>query len=386
MLQITSETLKTLGAERKGPCVSIYMPLVPAGPQVRQNPIRLSNLLREAEHKLANTGVPQDDARELLDKARVAFLEEDPASERGDGFALFLAPGFMRHFRVPMEMPEKVFVGTRLITRPLLPLVESEDEFYILALSQGHAQMWHSAPGAGGLERVSVPGMPSSVKEVESLIDPERSLQGHPTGQAQRGLHGHGSVKDNWQDVVAEYLHRVENAAQDFLNDMTPPVTLILAGPESTLEEYRNVSRYRALAEQEIHCNPEDVNDSELMESAWRILLTRAEARREEAIRRHRELNDRGRIASGANAVVIRAFERRVEELFLDPEVDMPGRLNLEQYAVERASEMAPDTDDLLDLSAFCTLRGGGSVHAVPRDKMPDVGENNEPITAILRG
>ncbi len=42
---ISREEIKTLIEQPKGNCVSIYMPTHPAGPEVRQNPIRFNKFI-----------------------------------------------------------------------------------------------------------------------------------------------------------------------------------------------------------------------------------------------------------------------------------------------------------------------------------------------------
>ena len=49
--------LDNLLKTQAGPCVSIFLPTERAGREVQQNPIRLKNLLKEAEHRLKDLGV-----------------------------------------------------------------------------------------------------------------------------------------------------------------------------------------------------------------------------------------------------------------------------------------------------------------------------------------
>ncbi|MEH1900069.1 MAG: hypothetical protein V7L04_01270 [Nostoc sp.] len=45
------------------------MPTHPAGPEVRQDPIRFKNLIKEAETRLIDAGLEQKDAIALLEKS-----------------------------------------------------------------------------------------------------------------------------------------------------------------------------------------------------------------------------------------------------------------------------------------------------------------------------
>jgi hypothetical protein len=67
--------LEGLVENRKGPCVSIFMPTHRKGPETQQDPIRLKNLLKEAEQQLVELELRPTEARELL--APAAALMED---------------------------------------------------------------------------------------------------------------------------------------------------------------------------------------------------------------------------------------------------------------------------------------------------------------------
>ncbi|WP_298917831.1 hypothetical protein [uncultured Nostoc sp.] len=69
MQLISREEIKTLIEQPKGNCVSIYMPTHPAGPEMRQDPIRFKNLVKEAETRLIDAGLEQKEAIALLEKS-----------------------------------------------------------------------------------------------------------------------------------------------------------------------------------------------------------------------------------------------------------------------------------------------------------------------------
>ena len=66
MEMLNRKELKDLAENPKGPCVSIFMPTHFKGPETQQNPIRLKNLLREAEQRLVELEIRPAEARELL--------------------------------------------------------------------------------------------------------------------------------------------------------------------------------------------------------------------------------------------------------------------------------------------------------------------------------
>jgi hypothetical protein len=70
MKPLDRRELEFLVRRRVGPCVSILMPTRRAGPEIREDPIRLKNLMKEAESKLREMGIRSSVAREILSPIR----------------------------------------------------------------------------------------------------------------------------------------------------------------------------------------------------------------------------------------------------------------------------------------------------------------------------
>jgi hypothetical protein len=66
----TQAELKSVLAESKAPAVSIFVPTYRLGQEVRQNPIQLKNLLKQAEEQLIKEGTRATEARSVLAATR----------------------------------------------------------------------------------------------------------------------------------------------------------------------------------------------------------------------------------------------------------------------------------------------------------------------------
>ena len=88
-----------------------------------ENPIRWRKHLAEAEERLVKAGCRAAEVKELLAPAR--RLLEDVAfwKNQSDGLAVFLAPQFLRLFRLPLAFQDRVIVANRFSIIPLLPLL-----------------------------------------------------------------------------------------------------------------------------------------------------------------------------------------------------------------------------------------------------------------------
>jgi len=98
------------------PAVSLYLPTHLTGREIRQDPIRLKNLLSVAAERLA-AAWRRPEIDELLRPAESLVGDEDFWRHQQQGLAVFLAPGFSRVHKLPIPVPEEAFLG-----EPLLPL------------------------------------------------------------------------------------------------------------------------------------------------------------------------------------------------------------------------------------------------------------------------
>ncbi len=85
-------------------CVSIYMPTHRTGVDAQQDPIRLKNLLGEAEKRLSDQGGGTRDIQSLLEPVNKLLQASDFWQHQSDGLAIFLSSNGMRRYRTPVEL------------------------------------------------------------------------------------------------------------------------------------------------------------------------------------------------------------------------------------------------------------------------------------------
>jgi hypothetical protein len=93
----TIDELTTLTTALNSTSISIYAPMERLGIETKQNPIRLKNLVRQAEEKLLALGLGGQDAKELLQPIH----ELDTYhfwQHQSDGLAIFLSPSQFRYY------------------------------------------------------------------------------------------------------------------------------------------------------------------------------------------------------------------------------------------------------------------------------------------------
>jgi len=384
MNTLTRSDLRELVEQCKRLCISMYMPTERAGKEVEQNPIRLKNLLVEAEERLVERGVRVSEAQELLVSARMLLRDSLFWQHQSDGLVLFLSSDALRYYRLPLNFEQLVVVSDRFHIKPLLPLLSSGGRFYILALSQEQIRLLQGTRYRVG--EIELKDVPKSLTEVLKWDDPEKRLQFHTSTQTPGGertssaiggvrpaiFHGHGVASaDDPKDYISRYFHQVDRGISEVLSGERVP--LVLAGVDYLHPIYREANTYPYLVDEGVEGNPEKLSAEELHTRAWPIVHPLFLADQEDAAARYRQLAGAGskRASSDLNQVVLAAYRGRVETLFVALGVQRWGVFDPDSNEIELHEETRPGDEDLLDLAAVHTLLNGGLVYAIEPEEVP---------------
>jgi hypothetical protein len=363
------------------PAASILLPTHRAGPEIRQDPIRLKNLLRDAARRLERRGIGEDDAARVL--APAARLVEARAFWRHqqEGLAVFVAPGFARVYSAPRAFPERVVVGDRFHVLQLVPVVEADDRFYVLALSQSDVRLVAATPTTAA--EVDLGDLPRSVGAALLEDTPDGQLQPHVVsiGGGERGMvfHGHGGGMADRKESILQFFHRLDEGLRPHLAERTAP--LVLAAVEYLVPLYREANTHPNLLPDALPGNPEGLSAEALQARGWELVRPRLERARRETAERYRALAGTGRTADDVAVVLRAAHEGRVERLFVAADAATWGTFDPGSGTVAARDEGDPDAEDLVNLALIHAWQRGATVHVVDRADVPGAGA----LAAILR-
>lgn len=259
-------------------------------------------------------------------------------------------------------------VGWRFHLKPVLEAKHVNNSFGLLAISQNDVRLF--AGNHGGLELLDLAGRaPRSLEESAGHDLTEPNLQHHAgqRGSAEAIYHSHGSGKDDVTPELKRFLREVDEAVRELLPGKDTP--LLLAGVESLLALYREVSEWPAILEDELHGNVEHLSAAELHEKAL------------EFVERHRARDDRDAVAALAEAAgggtatdstdkaVLAALEGRVDEIIVAGDREVWGYIDEAAHEVRQQEELP--REDLLDRAAVETWLQGGRVRVLPAEELP---------------
>ena len=376
------DELKALMHKQADSCVSVYLPTHRAMPETQQDPIRFKNLLAEAEKRLLAAGLRSPDAKQLLEPAQK--LLDDPVFWRyqSDGLAVFLAPGFLRFYTLPINFEELVVTTNRFHLKPLMQMFADAGSFYILALSQNALRLFQGTQYS--INELFPLGIPESLDDALNEHDPQRQLQFHTGGStdtANQGaiFHGHGGSADESKDRILRYCREIDAGLHPLLKDEQAP--LVLASVEYLLPLYKEANTYSHLMNEVISGNPESLSARELHEQAWKLVQPHFQKAQEDALAKYYQLAGTGQTSTIVSEVIQAATGGRVASLFVAVGVQRWAAVGAGNGRFESHDEVRPGDADLLDLAATQTLMNGGEVFVV----QPEVVPGKAPLAAVFR-
>jgi hypothetical protein len=329
--------------------------------------------MAEAEASLTKAGWRAAEVKELLEPGRGLLDDIEFWKIQSDGLAAFFALQFQRLFRLPLSFQDRVVVANRFSITPLLPLLNGNGRFFVLALSQRAVRLLQGTRYS--VSDVDLKGVPRSF--AEALLTHEAmqpfSFFGRRAGAGAGSwggiFHGHGVGIDDPKEEVLHYFQKIDRGLHPLLKEEKAPQ--ILAAVDYLQPIYRQANTYRRLLERGIEGNPERLSSRELHDRAWPLVQPLFEAVQQRAAAQYQQLAGTEHASANLDAVVATAYEGRVETLFVALGRQVWGVFDPATRRVEQHQEPLFGDGDLLDLAAAYTLARGRTVYAVEPEQVP---------------
>ena len=376
--------LKSLIAQQGKWCVSLYMPTHPVGREQQQDPIRLKNLLAQAETNLLANGLRRPEVQKLMRPAEELLWNREFWQRQGDGLAIFLTNDFYKVYRLPVPFEELLNTGNGFHIKPLLPCLGRGIKFYVLAVSLKKVRLFEG--NADTMSEIEL-NFPIGMEEALWADEPEKYLNMHSgsisMGEGKGGagvFHGHDPADEEKTNIL-RFFQSVNQGLNELLDDKNIP--MVLAGVDYLLPIYREASSYHNLLENGIIGNPDREKLKDLHARAWNIVRPIFEESQKKAFEKFEQLNGQKSdlAVKDIKTAVKAATFGQVETIFVPLDRQKWGRYDPQNNKVILKEEPGPENEDLFDLAATQTLLNSGQVFAVPPEQLPGGGE----IAAILR-
>lgn len=385
---ISRDILSNLIENCEGWAVSIYMPTYVSGREVKQNPVRLKNLVDQAEEKMLKIGTGQSEVHDYLAPLAELIDNEVFWQEQDEGLALFLDNNELKIYKIPERFDELVIIGKAFHITPLIPIFKGNGPYYLLALDQEHPRIYQGSKFK--LSRIEELDLPESLQKMfDEFYEFHSHLQFHnrtatpnPDIKGRRnGMYfGQGGDDIDENAEIRNFFHRFDEALMEYLDGENTP--LLLAGLGYLHPIYREVNSYPNLVEEGITKDVDPIQLEELHEISWKIVQERYQTNVEKALNVFHQLDNKdGDTTKDLETIVSAAFCKRVNSVFIAENEHIWGRFDHENNKVEIVDVHSPEVQDLLNFAASQTFINGGNVLVLPKKLIP----GNNPAAAILR-
>lgn len=367
-------------------CISIYMPTNYLGADIKQNPIRFKQCIREAEDKLFDMGLSKSEVGNILRNASNLIDETIFWQNQTEGLVVFMTPEKMNYYHLPFEVKDQVVISNKFYTKPLLPLFTTDGQYYVLALSKNEVRLFkvsrqivkevkmQDAPR--GIEGMKVDDDPRTKLEIKTASPaPRNQLIYNTTTQAQ------GNENDFNRNELTRYFRAIDEAFHKTHKGDNIP--LVLAGVEYLIPIYKEISSYPNIVDEFIKGNPEVLDGDDLRKMSWEIMEPKFLKIQELAEAKYAQFSGQrnGLVSNSLKKVLFQAYNGQIETLFIANEVEQWGLFDPETNKIYFHNEQKPDNEDLMNRAATLTMSRGGTVFVVNPDEVPDGGS----VAAVLR-
>jgi hypothetical protein len=385
MEMMCSNDIKALLQNGGGAHVSIFMPAHHRGGIDQQDPIRLRNLLRNAEEKLIARGLRPTEARSMLKPVETLLTDNLFWRQQNDGLALFIEPNQYFYYRLPVTLREEVGAGDRFQVRPLVSLLSNCGLFYILALSHDENRLLQCTQANS--VHIRLEGTPKDMSGALHYEAPDNRIQYHVPAPAEDSNFGGATAVQTGEQSrrnynkrnIMQYFEIVNKSVMKYMKEETAP--MFLAAVDYLHSLYHSANTYRNLLPEGILGNPDGVNDDTLREQAWKIVQPYFDKTRRDALADLQKGIGTGQSHVDLREVLIAAHQGRIRFLFLTEGSQQWGHFHTDTNTLTTHSKAENNDEDLIDLAAYRTLKHAGSIYLLKPEEMPA----KTPIAAILR-
>lgn len=378
---LSAAEFKQLSTFNNKPCISIFMPTNRAGKDVlgEKDRIQLKTLWKEVVEKLEAKNVDGEKIRELDGILDDVMKDHDFWRHQMDGLVIFVAKDFFQKFKTPIGFEPRTYISDHFYIKPILPLFDDRDEFYLLALQIENVRFFKA--NEYSIEEVKIDELaPSRLEERVGFDFEERTRLHQSLGNGKAVMQGDDAANRARKNEILRYFNAVDAGLQDILHDEKAP--LVVACQDYLFPIYKDANSYQHLFPVVLPGNPSDSkNDKELHEKACRLLEPYFNKDKQEKFSQYQELVPE-RKSNDIHQIIPAIFQGKVDTLFLQENRDVWGNYNENMASVNVSESENRANTSLTNLAAVKVIEQNGRVFLLPEEEMP---VQNSPMVAVFR-
>jgi hypothetical protein len=341
--------------------ISIYIPTSPEWTKTEESKIYLKNNLNKITNKAH---------KELVDKIKQKTDSEEFWKKQSYGLGIFVSKNVEKYLQTPFPVTSGIHVGPYFNIKPLIDYLIESVEYYVIILNRNNVELLKCTNNY--YEKVEVPSMPDSIKEIMDNYDPEKQMQfqstvpGSKGSKSQSTYHGQGGYKGAEDKYINRFLATVANSISEQI--ASSEARIVYAGTEDHFYELKKISKLN-LGDKIIPGSFDKPNYQEIVDEAWMIIKGENEEIRLKMLERHNNKSISDLTTTEAIDIPRLAQEGRVDTLFVKNQMQ------------PNSSELSDTKHDILNYSMIHTLKNGGKVFRMKKDEF----DTNVSFAALLR-
>lgn len=383
MNTMTAEPWNELTRHSAPGSVTVVCPLEPENPDRDKIRLRLRHQVEAADELLEQQGIDAETREQLLAPLKTMSTDRPQVPREGKTLFAFLSEGASEIMQLDVSAKQRVVVGEHFHVRPLLGDGRQPPEWYILTLADDGARLLRCH--AGWTEDAALP----LEREDRAAANGERV---RPDGKGSFHAHGtsagpkaqpQGFGHEQHDDIERETWYRV---VLDALSEVLPKSN---QPPLVVVTDKQHVGPFKAIVETAgyelitIQHNPHGMGDGELRTLAAPEVTSETRPDIEALGSRWQNAMQGGHCLLSAPEIVKAASEGRVGTLLFDPDRELSGRLDGEDYVPANGT---PGHLDLVNEALRAVLlHGGDAVPVTPGTLTRVTGQAGAGLAAILR-
>ncbi|MFP4557308.1 MAG: hypothetical protein ACLFNU_10585 [Bacteroidales bacterium] len=383
MDNLSIDKFKELARISKPNCVSIFIPTHRAGKEVNElmDQKNLKNLTKKVRDNLYEYEVDKKTTDDLLKPIEDLIEDYGFWKHQSDGLAIFRNHDEFIYFTIPVYFDEFTYINDHFYLKPLLPYINDDDKFYLLALSLSGAKLYEGFPHR--IDELAIEDIfPGNPEDVVGYDFKEKNLQ-FRTGQAEKNhalFHGHGGGKEEEKSEILKYFRAINEGVMKILQGKNVP--LILATVDYLVPLYSEVNDYKHMEQEFISGNPEYEDPILLHEKAREILEEYFNRKRTEKASAFEQALSDAKASYKEEEIVPAAINQQVDTLFIRNREELWGVFDKNTNKIITRDNGKGQNSCLLNMAAVHTILNNGSAYLMDEDKMP---EPKSKLNAIFR-
>lgn len=364
-------------------CVSIYLPMNKDGKEQNAHIAQatLKQCLKKANKDLEQHEMDSNEIKKYLRPIEALLTNIELWRNPSDGIAIFLDKEGMRYYKIPISFQTKTNVSDHFFLKPLLPLYNEDDDYYLLELSQDYIKLYQA--NKFGYEDVHIEDFaPAQLEEAVGFDFRQNMLQfrGGQNSQTTGTFQGKNPGNDDIKKELFRFFREIDNGINKLITNKKAPLVIACAEPLFGL--YKEANTYPTLLENHIAGDSEFKNKTKLHEESWKLILPYFEKTKEAKLVQYRELYHTPKTSYQISEIVPAAINGKIDTLFIQNDEDEFGVFDKQTNRLILRKKNELNNASLSDLSAVSTFIQGGKVYVLDPEEMPDKGHS---MNALLR-